>query len=188
MHWKQQLKNLELENKWGNAIELLLQVIKENPEDMDIYIFMNYLLMNLLVEEDYDDSKYDYYATLIKWCFDESYAKFSHNAEYLYLTAKTAVMSEWLFGISVKDYQQMIERAKQLDPDNLIYKEDYYWELYRKDPENPKLIAYIKIISSENYPIKAQLKTKGSLGEYVLGLKENWAKNILKNRSLSQNA
>lgn len=155
------------------------QIIKDNPDDMDAYMFINFLLMNLVVEEDYDRSKQDNYIALIKWYFDESYKKFSDNPEYLYMTAKTAVMCESFYGIDVEDYEQMIEKARMMDPNNLVYKESYYWDLQNKDPKDPELITYAKIVLSENSPVKQQLQLKGILGEYIWGMKQNFCKDIL---------
>lgn len=179
MNWKIQLALFEQNKEWDAAIEFMQQVIRENPNDMDAYLLMNYLLMNLLVEEDYDKSKDQYYTTLIKWYFDESYSKFSENAEYLYLTAKTAVMAEWYFGISQEDYLEMIEKAKKMDPDNLVYKENYYWHLKEKNPNDSELLEFAQLTLNDNSPIQKQLELKGALGEYLLMLKKNWAKRVL---------
>lgn len=48
-------------------------IIEQNPNDLDTYLEMNCLLMNLLVEEDYDKNKHEYYANLLKKYFIESY-------------------------------------------------------------------------------------------------------------------
>ncbi len=181
MNWKSHLEHLENTKQWNAAIKFMQKIIKENPDDMDAYLFMNYLLMNLLVEEEYDKSRFDAYRTLIKWYFDESYAKFSNNAEYLYITARTAVMSEWFFGIDVQDYEEMIKKAYQLDPNNPLYQENYYYNLRNKDPENLELIAYARLILSTNSPIEKQLKNKGAVGKYILTLKRGWAESILWN-------
>lgn len=179
--WKKYLRALEEIKEWDFAIDFMKGVIKENPDNKDAYMFMNYLLMNLLVEEDFDREKEYYYRTLTKQYFDESYAKFSGDAEYLYITGKTAVMGEWFFGIDQPDYEAMIEKAKQLEPDNLVYKENYYWQLSEKNSKDPELIAYAKAILSKNSPIKEQLATKGAVGEYLLMLKEYWCNMVLKN-------
>jgi hypothetical protein len=179
--WKERLKSLEEAKQWDFAIDFMQKVIKENPDDIDAYMFMNFLLMDLLVEEEHDKSKNDYYETLAKWYFDESYAKFSDNPEFLYITAKTAGISEWYFGIDVKDYEAMIQKAQRLDPNNLVYKESYYWNLRDKNPRDPELIAYAHLILSEDSPLKKQLQSKGSVGEYLLGIKENWCKEVLYN-------
>lgn len=86
MTWQKILRKLEQNKEWDNAIEFMQNVVKENPDNVDVYLRINYLLMNLLVEEDYDRTKHDYYAALLKKYFDESYAKFFLNPEYLYYT------------------------------------------------------------------------------------------------------
>jgi len=48
MEWKEHLRTLERAKEWDLAIVLMEDIIKQNPNDMDAYIFMNYLLMNLL--------------------------------------------------------------------------------------------------------------------------------------------
>ncbi|MGB8467936.1 MAG: hypothetical protein WCE21_02940 [Candidatus Babeliales bacterium] len=142
---------------------------------------MNYLLMNLLAEEEYDVQKEKYYEMLAKWYFDESYTQFSNDAEYLYITGKTAVMGEWFFGITAQDYEAMIEKAKRLEPQNVVYKEDYYWDLYDKNSCDPELVAYARLLLSAASPARQQLTSKGAVGEYLLELKENWCRAVLAN-------
>jgi hypothetical protein len=179
INWKKQLRSLEKKKEWDTAIVLMQSIITEHPDNMDAYICMNYLLMNLLGEEQYDETKFNHYQKLTQWFFEESYAKFSDNAEYLYITSKTAVMGEWFFGIDDVFCDQMIVRAQQIDSINLLYKESYYWNLRRKDPKNPELIAYAHMILSKNSPIEEQLKDRGAVGEYLLELKRGWAENVL---------
>jgi hypothetical protein len=181
MTWQEQLQLLENSKQWDQAIEFMQHIITQNPHDLKAYLSMNYLLMNLLVEEDYDDSKYDYYASLTKKYFDESYQHFSHDPEYLFYTGKTAVMSEWFFGIEVKDYKKMLSDAMRLEPDNLLYQWSYYINLDLNNYENKKKVcAYTKIALEENSPIKKLLLSKGSLGTYLFGLITNWSKKMLK--------
>lgn len=181
MSWKDILQKLEQQKEWDAAIVFMQKVIKQEPEDKDAWIFMNYLLINLLCEEDYDRSKRDYYWTLAKWYFNESYAKYSDDPEYLYITGKSAVMGEWFFGIDQKDYEAMLEKARALDPNNLTYKEDYYWKLLKRNPNDPELIAYAHLILSESSPVTEQLKDKGAVGEYLLGMKRHWCERVLRN-------
>ncbi len=180
MHWKQKLGTLEKQKKWDAAIELMIHVIDENSGSIDPYIYMNYLLMNLLVEEDYDNDKYSYYKLLIKKYFDESYAKFSDNAEYLFFTASTALMSEWHFDIDVKDYDAMFKKALVLEPDNLLYQDYYYTMLDKTIPSNKKAaVEYAKKILEPKSSIQIILNSKGAIGERLLGLMTNWSLRIL---------
>ncbi len=57
MEWKIQLCKLEKAKQWDKAITFMQKVITQKPDDIDAYLFMEYLLMNLLVEEDYDRSQ-----------------------------------------------------------------------------------------------------------------------------------
>jgi hypothetical protein len=180
MTWQEQLQFFENGKQWDQAIGLMQHIITQNPHDLQAYLSMNYLLMNLLVEEDYDRSKRDYYTFLTKKYFDESYKQFSHNPEYLFYTGRTAVMSEWFFEIEVKDYEKMLSDATRLEPDNLLYQWSYYDYLDLNDYENRKKVcAYAKMVLEPNSPIKKPLLSKGSLGMYLFGLITNWSQGIL---------
>ncbi|MBI2774573.1 hypothetical protein HYX58_01060 [Candidatus Dependentiae bacterium] len=180
MNWKEKLKKLEFAKNWDAAIEFMQGAIREDPNNIDKYLFINYLLMNLSVEEEYDKSKQKYYKTLAKWYFDEAYSKFYENPEFLHLTAKTAVMSEWFFGITDDDYRRMLEKAHDIEPQNPLYQESYFYDLESKNPESDELISYAKMILSVNSPIKKQLSNKGALGEYIMELQQGWAQDVLK--------
>lgn len=121
MLWKELLRKMETAKQWDFAIDFMKEVIAKDPNDMDAYMAMNYLLMNLLVEEDYDRSKHDDYAQILKEYFDESYEKYSHNPEYLYYMGRIAYMSEWYFGIEMEDARRMLYEAMHLEPDNILY-------------------------------------------------------------------
>lgn len=129
MNWKKTLISLEKAKAWDEAIEFMQKIISENPDDLDAYIGINYLLMNLLVEEDYDTDKHKYYAKLTKQYFLESYAKFSDNAEYLFYTGLTGCMSEWFFGLEREQVKSMMKKALYLEPENIIYQWIYYMGL-----------------------------------------------------------
>ena len=46
-NWKIEFKKLEDSENWDPALELLLKVIEENPNEKDAYLFMHYFFMNL---------------------------------------------------------------------------------------------------------------------------------------------
>ncbi|HZW61447.1 MAG TPA: hypothetical protein VFF04_04420 [Candidatus Babeliales bacterium] len=184
MNWKEQLKILEQHKEWDLAIDLMKNVITENPNNVDAYLYMNYLLMNLLVEEDHDESKHDYYETLLKHYFEESYTKFSDNAEYLFYTGVTAYMSEWYMGLKDDEPQKMLDKAMLLDPNNLVFKRTYYIFLDLKNPKHiNEVYNYANLVLEKNSPIRKALLQKGSLGEYIFGMMEHWSKDIIKNYS-----
>lgn len=180
MLWKKQLAKLEHAKQWDRAIKYMQNIVTKNPDNLDAYLSINYLLMNLLVEEDYDNTKHDYYASLTKKYFDESYAKFSNNPEYLFFTGITAFMSEWYFDIDREDAKKMLFKALDLEPDNLLYQSTYYLYLDKKDPNNiqPLLDYANKVIASDS-PIKTLLKNKGSLGAYILEITTGSNKRVI---------
>jgi len=155
---------------------------------LDAYIFINYLLMNLLVEENHDESKHDYYELLTKKYFDESYEKFSDNAEYLFFTATTAVFSEWFFDIDVEDYEKMFKDAIRLDPENPLYKSTEYRSLDIGIPKNKKIAtSYAKKVLGKNSFIKKTLDSKGAVGEYIWMLLSSHWKEMVKKWNLFEN-
>ena len=185
MDWKNQLRYLEQKKDWDAAISFMQKVIDENPNDMSAYININYLLMNLLVEEDYNETKHDYYAALLKHYFTESYTKFAENAEYLFFTSRTAFMSEWYFGIELEDAEKMYQKALALEPENLLYQWAYYGSLDRSVSQNIQIIlSYARMILEENSPIKKVLESKGAIGEYLLKIMTAWSERILNESNL----
>lgn len=173
MTWKEVLRQLEHKQDWDTAIEYMQHVIQENSNDMDAYIYMNYLLMNLIVEEDHShlQRNFEYYTKLAKEYYDASYAKYSEDAEFLFYTALTAVMSEWYWEIEVEDYDRMFEKAIQLDPYNLVYRRDRIIRLNHKDPANYKeLKKYYELVLDESSDLNKTLRSKGAVGAYLLGM------------------
>lgn len=180
MNWKKELDYFEAHKKWDLAIQLMQKVINEKPDDLDAYLRMNYLLMNLLVEEDYDISNQDYYVGLLKINFIKSYQKFNQNAEYLFFTGITAFISEWYFDIEIEDAKEMIKQAMLLEPSNILYKWGYYAYLNMNDREKNKLaVPYAQHILEHNSSVQEFLKSKGALGNYLLNIIINWNKEYL---------
>lgn len=169
MNWKEQLLKLENNKEWDRAIAYMQYVICEEHYNCDAYISMLYLLMNLLVEEDYDNTKHDYYAGLAKKYFDESYALFHENPKYLFYVGNTAFMSEWYFDITIEEAESIALKSYLLEPNNVLYQSTYYLLLNKKDPKNRQaLIDYAQKIVEPNSPIKGMLSHEGSLGKYLL--------------------
>ena len=174
--WQQELRTLENREAWDQAIELLKQTIAQIPLCMDAYMNMNYVLMNLLVDENEDEnetSNFSSYEKMAKKYFKESFAKFSDNPEYLFFTGVTASMAESYFDIDTKQVQQMFQKAMQLEPESILYRWGYcaYVDIESKESQ-AKSSEYTKVITQVKSPIKAMLLTKGSLGEYVLEMME----------------
>lgn len=180
MYWKEHLRKLELNKQWDQAIEFMQMIIEANPDDMDSYIYMNFLLMNLLVEESHNENKHGNYVKLLKKYFKDSYAKFSNNAEYLFCTGVTAVMSEWYMGITAEDYERMLLRAIELDPINLLYKKTYYINLDEHIfNQKIEILNYANLIINNDPVLAKEWAARGALGEYLKDCQLGWAKYIL---------
>lgn len=178
--WKNNLRILESKKEWDNAIEFMQRAIEQNPHDVDMYIVMNYLLMNLLVEEDYDKSKRNYYCELTYYYFQESYAQFSNNPEYLFYTGITTHMSEWYFRIDCGKAKEMLKKAVTLEPTNPLYKWGYYVYLDMSNMNNWRIaLPYAQEILSLNSIYKQQLQSKGAIGDYILEIMTNWYHDLI---------
>lgn len=167
MNWKEKLKILDQKKEWDAAIEFMEHVIEQNPDDMDVYIALNYFFMNLITEEDYSNSKFHDYTNLARHYFDESYERFSENAEYLFFSAATMAIADWYMDIGMDRVHEMFKRALSLEPNNLLYQ----WGVAGiglKYPDNIKAgnVCAKKVL--ENSSIVAFLKSKGAMGEYLL--------------------
>lgn len=176
MNWQEQLSKLEQDKDWKSAIALMQETINQNSNSMDAYLSMNFLLMNLLVEEQYDPNDHDYYAGLLKKYFIESYSKFSNNPEYLFYIGQIACMSEWYFDIDIEEAQSMMKKASEIEPDNILYKWANYSDLDMRESSNKeKMILYAKKTLSVS-GVKRDLKSKGALGKYLWDSLEYWSK------------
>lgn len=174
IEWKEQLAKYEETKNWDAAIEMMQEVIDSNPDNIDSYLLTNYLLMNLLVEEDHEFTKIEYYSGLLKKYFNESYVKFSQDPEYLFYTAITASMSEWFMGIyDAAVYEEMFQRAFEIQHDNILYLWGYYLYLHQKGIS--KAVYYAKIILDDDL-VKQTLSDKGALGGYVYEMIEGTMK------------
>lgn len=175
MSWQAELQGLEHNKNWDRAITFLQNIIAKDPNNLEAYLSMNYLLMNLLVEEDYGN-RHDYYADLLKKYFDESYAKFHNKPKYLFYTAITGYMAEWYFGLELDDLKRMLQKSMLLEPKNILYQWALYGSLDIQSSKNIELaIPYAQAILEKNSPIKEELKNMALLGNYLLDIMNNWA-------------
>jgi len=196
MHWKQQVQLLEQEANFDIAIFLLEKVVKNNPDDVDAYIFLLFRLREMWLEggvywcnvakdplrdikKEYYDSKFESYMAAAQKYFAESYALFSKNPEYLYYAAHILGHIAWYFGTSDERQADLEHQAIRMRYNAVLNMMDYYKELYDKEPNNVDVIKYATdIINAPS--IQEQLATKGAAGEYVVGRYVTWAKEVLK--------
>lgn len=170
--WKSKLYQLDQEKKWDAAISFMDEVIAENQDSVDAYLSLQYLIMNLLVEDrEYDGTDSDRYIGILQKYFRKAYAKFWNNPAYLYYTGRTAVMAEWYFDLEYEQVSMMIDKAAELEPENKIYKWNYYSNLnpWIAD-EREEIRIFIKDVFDTNSPLRKELEAKGSVGSYIFDM------------------
>lgn len=174
---------MELSRQWERAVEFMQTAISLEPEYRDLYIYMNFLLMNLLINRDLiyrDKGLHDYYTQLLRRYFRDSYLKYSNNAEYMFCTGIIASMSISYMGINSEDCEKMLTRALELDPNNILYQQTYYRSLNKNIPEQlEEARAYASLVLQEKSMLVLELKSRGALGEYLYGILHKWALEIL---------
>ena len=198
-NWKIEFKKLEDSENWDPALEILLKVIEENPDEKDAYLFMHYFFMNLFLEaNDYDSSKYDYYESISVKYFKIAYEKYKNDAEYLFWASIPICHGPWYFGIYFNDdeYKRMAEKACLLNKNNYLYKIHFFSSIidalrffqnellstvengYRKNylndlirKEKLELSIYMNEMNDENSEIRKEIASKGSLGEYFMKMR-----------------
>jgi tetratricopeptide (TPR) repeat protein len=165
MNWKQELRNLEREKRWGKALHFVKRLIKKNQQDPEVYISAMYFLLNLLLEEDYESYgiTHDELASLLSEYFNDSLSKFNNNAEYLFFVGYFSKLAEWYFG--QKDHtlsHKMLNEATKIEPQNSLYN----WG-YKFSTADDEAIGLARSILSKKNIVDA-LISKGSFGEYIL--------------------
>ncbi|HEV2601198.1 MAG TPA: hypothetical protein VGT41_02780 [Candidatus Babeliales bacterium] len=165
MAWQNTLLSFEQNKQWHQAITYMQNVIAEHPNDVDVAIFMNYLLMYVIVYEGMDVIIDEYYQFLAKKYFKESYAKFSENAEYLYFSGRIAVMGQWYFDLEDEEVEDMLAKALQLDKDNQLYQWSFRSDLHLS---NLECKYFSKTLIADGSSVRKQLESKGAVGAYLL--------------------
>jgi len=195
MHWKQQVQLLEQETSFDIAIFLLEKLIKNNPDDIDAYIFLLFRLREMWLEggvywcniskdplrdikKEYYDSKSENHMAAAHRHFAESYDRFSTNPEYLYYAAHILGHIAWYFGASDDLQTDLEQRALRMHYNTILQEMDHYKNLHYNEPNNVEVIRYATNIINDP-SIQKQLATKGAAGEYFLGRQVVWAKKVL---------
>lgn len=188
MDWRQQVAILENEGNFDIAVFLLEKVIQENPDEMDAYIMLLYRFMDSFLEnacywansqdplrkikEEYcHDKVWHDYTQRAEKCFDESYARFSDNPEYIYYVSKILLHACCFMFLDSKEnlLNAMYQQAKVGDYNSILVRK------YPNDPDN--IMWATHIVNDPSF--QEQLATKGAAAEYVIGGEVSWAKKIL---------
>ncbi|PGH38929.1 MAG: hypothetical protein CRN43_12180 [Candidatus Nephrothrix sp. EaCA] len=171
MNWKEHLSEVEKdfgfhkEKDWEPAIDLIQQLLSEQPDDVELDIRALYILHNILLEEEYSDKEQNEMINLLPQLFNQSKRKFSENAEYLFFIGKILHIAEWYFGL--EDSKLALEfqkKATEKEPGNLLYE----WA-YRLSCPGDVVEGYLahQLITNEKDKVR-WLKSKGFPGKYIL--------------------
>jgi S-ribosylhomocysteine lyase LuxS involved in autoinducer biosynthesis len=167
MKWKEELESLEHRKLWSDAVVFIKKTTEKNRDDVEVYVRAIYLLLNLLLEEDYaaHNLEHDSLAKLLRQYFDDSYKRFRSSAEYLFFTGYFMGIAEWYFGQDTLDLShQMLKKATELEPENALYEWAYKFAL------GDELAGYLsKKIIADSEKMK-WLESKGSPGEYIINV------------------
>lgn len=176
MNWKIELSKLEESKNWNSSISLLDDLINKNDEDsLHAYLYLIYLLMNLLVEENYESENHNYYSNLIKKYFDESYIKYSNSSEYLFFIGIIASIAEWYLELEMEEVHLFLQRAANMEPNNILYKWGKLSSLDMREKNNKIIVIKYAKNALLNDNVKKELESKGSLGRYFYNTLKFWA-------------
>jgi hypothetical protein len=175
MIWKKRLRILEKAEKFQEAITFMERVVAEDPDDVDKYIFMLYLLVDFIQEPhigNFEYTKHDiHWQDLAKKYLSESYIKFTSHPEksvrcdYLYYVGHICVTGNYICGMNDDDLpSQMIAQAKADDPDNPVY---------RMGDTGDKEVA--QMMFNPESSLRKMIAEKGSVGANLLGIFSSWA-------------
>jgi hypothetical protein len=170
MNW-QEIEKFESNKDWTPAIKLLQTIVIDEPDNIEAYVRLIYLLHNILLEEKYHISEHDYFSNMLKYYFEESNKKFLSDSEYLFFIGKILYIAEWYFGID-DDSKPMVDRlafkmqkgAFDKEPDNILYE----WAYVFSKGEKTTAYALSKKLLFENKKSVNWLNTKGFPGKYLL--------------------
>lgn len=165
MDWKAELKLLESDKRWDDAVVLIKRTTASNPDDVEVYIRAIYLLLNLLLEEDYaaHNLEHDSLARMLKQYFDYSYKRFGDNAEYLFFIGYFMGLAEWYFGQNTLELPyRMLKKAMEIQPENTLYEWAYK---FVSGDEGAGLLSKKLVSDVEKME---WLESKGSPGEYIV--------------------
>ena len=183
MDW-QQLEILERNKAWPDAVGFVKDAIAANPQDAEGYVRAIYLLLNLVLEEDYAGCglNHDDLADMLKNYFDSSYERFSDNGEYLFFVGYFMGLAEWYFGQEDLDLsRQMLKRAVQIEPQNRLYE----WALRFVTADEAANDLSRQLLSDER--TMKWLESKGGPGAYMAwAIKMNCEKYVIDHGSVKR--
>lgn len=182
-NWKTTLISLEHAKQWDKAITFLQGVIEQHPNDVDAAICMNYLMMNLLLEEQYDESKSNHYQDIAVKHFYTSYKKFNNDPGYLFCAGwMSTAMARWFFGIMDDTFAASMEqRALLKSPDHPLFLKAIFLRMDSSETPYRQYLymPYAKYILDPESSFKPLFSQWGSFGEHMIAIYTNDSKDAV---------
>jgi tetratricopeptide (TPR) repeat protein len=167
-----ELKNeLELIEKERNVYRAVEFIEDEKNQSLDNFLRVLFVLLDFLVDGQYTQDEHEFFSTKIKEIFSKAKLKFSSNYDFLFFVGVMIYVAEWYFGIdNIDEAKFMLEDALKSNPDNIVYKWGYYSITDQRAEVNTKIKQLISNQILRDNLILEWLKSKGLLGEYILGI------------------
>lgn len=170
-----QLKNeLELIEKERNVYRALEYIKEKRNQNLDSYLRVLFVLLDFLVDGQYTQDDHDFISIKIKQIFNEAKFKYSNNSDFLFFMGIMIYITEWYFRINnIDKAKNILENTIKSNPDNILYKWGSLIAIDQRFEVNTKIKFFLsKQILNDN-SILERLKSKGLLGEYLLGIIES---------------
>lgn len=158
----------------SNAVFQAVTFIEDlKNQSIDNYLRVLFLFIDFLVESKYTQEDHDFIADKLKVVFEEANSKYFGNHEFLFFNACMMYIAANYFGdYDIPDADRMFTDAVNAQPNNLVYR----WALCSYPDQRPEAnrgvkYYYSKLILSDE-SVCSWLRSKGLLGEYVLGFIE----------------
>ncbi|MES2863681.1 MAG: hypothetical protein V4666_06145 [Bacteroidota bacterium] len=165
---KKKIDLLEENLDWKGAVELF-QSSKVN--EIDGYLRLMFILVDYLCECQYSKEDYDNISNNLKEIYHQAKKQYSENSQFLFFSAIMIYIGEWYFGMdSLDEATDMLNRAMELSPDNIIYKWGYFSITDQRVEINTEMKHLLSRQILNDNLILDWLKNMGLLGEYVLGI------------------
>lgn len=175
MNWKEELIQYENTEQWHKAIDLMEDIIKTYPNDVEVYVRYIYLLHYILLESTDPELSFSnprVEGMLIKY-FNEGNKKFADNAEYLFFIGRITRIAQWYFELNDEDGPiedqlsfKMQMKSVELESSNILYIWSWFYSYYDSNP----LTELLKNEILRNDVYVKWLESKGFPGDYVLNV------------------
>lgn len=167
-----ELKNeLELIEKERNVYRAVEYIKEERNKSLDNYLRVVFILLDFLVEGQHEQNDWDFISVKIKQIFNDAKLKYSSNYDFLFFSGIMIYIAEWYFGIdNIDEAKFMLDDIMKSNPDNVVYKWAYFSVIDQRVEINTEIKQHLSAQILGDESILEWLKSKGLLGEYVLGI------------------